>query len=182
MTSNPEQHHGGAPEEGERLSINSIVIPSGEEYELRQDEIGSSTLPDYQRRVGGLIEHIGFNQPAASMYVNEEGKINELPLNRRATLLVWMHNPAFRYQDIIVGDALLTGPADEHGRDTNVPDELSRTLFEAKHFRPEVQVYGESGWHTNSRRFDNWVDAYSYVLDLGRRWTSVEDVRVVPEA
>lgn len=182
MANNQEQHHGGSPEDREQFSIRSIVIPSGEEYELRSDEIGSSNLPDYQRRVGGLIEHVGFSQPAASLYVNEEGKINELPMNRRATLLVWMHNPAFRYRDVIVGDALLTGPADEHGRDTNVPDELSHALFEAKRFRAEVQVHGEAGWHGNDRRFNNWVDAYSYVLDLGRRWTRVEDVRVVPEA
>lgn len=182
MEANPERHTASRPEEGERLRIGAVVIPASEEYDVRKDDIGSSNLPDYQRRVGGLIEHIGFEQPAASMYINEEGKINELPINRRATLLLWMHNRAFRYQDVVVGDALLTGPADGKGNDTNVPDQLLQVIFDAKRFRPEVRVYGEEGWHGNNRRFDNWAHAYSYVLDLGHRWTSVEDVRVVPEA
>jgi len=157
-------------------------LPADEELALGQDKLGASHLPEYQRIIGGLIEHVALETPPAAMYVNEEGKIHGLPLNRRATLLLWMHNPAFRYADIVVGDALLTGPADGHGYDTNVPDELVQTLFAARRFRAEVQVHGESGWHGNARRFDNWASAYSYVLDLGRRWTSVEDVRVVPEA
>lgn len=182
MEGNPEQYTESRAEEGERLRIGTIVIPAGEEYGVRQDEIGASNLADYQRLVNGTIEHVALARPPASMYVNEEGKLEGLPINRRATLLLWMHNPAFRYADVVAGDALVTGPADGNGYDTSVSEELLQTLFEAKRFRAEVQVHGEADWHGNERRFTDWVDAYSYVLDLGRRWTSVEDVRVVPEA
>lgn len=177
----PEEQRGSVPEEGERLKIHSIVIPADEESAMRQAEIGASHLADYQAITGGLIEHIELQNPLSSLYINEEGKLLELPVNRRATLLLWMHNPAFRMRDLIVGDALLVGPADSEGYDTNVPDALTATLFEAKRFRTEVQVHGEDGWHGNDLHFDNWVNAYSYVLDLERRWTQVRDVRVVPE-
>lgn len=182
MEGKPEQQVDNGPEEGERLRINSIVVPADEELAVRQDQLGASNLPDYQRVVGGLIEHLSLENPSSGMYFNEEGKLRELPLNRRATLLMWMHNPAFRYADAVMGDALLVGPVDPNGYDTDAPDDLVQTLFEGKRFRAEVQVHGEAGWHSNERRFGNWVDAYSYVLDLGRRWTSVRDVRVVPEA
>jgi hypothetical protein len=177
----PEHQMSGSPEESERLKINSIIIPADDEAMMRQEQIGASHLPDYQAVTGGLIEHIELEDPPSGLYINEEGKLLELPVNRRATLLLWMHNPAFRYRDVIVGDALVAGPTDGEGYDTNVPDELAKTLFDAKRFRTEVRVYGEDGWHGNDRHFNNWVDAYGYVLDLGRRWTQVRDVRVVPE-
>lgn len=182
MDGNPEHQAGNQPEEGERPRINTIVIPAGEELTVRQDEVGSSNLPEYQRIVDGLVEHATLNSPASGLYFNEEGKLRGLPLNRRATLLLWMHSPVFRYADVITGDALLTGPVDQEGYDTNAPDDLVETILGTKRLRAEVRTYGEASWHGNERRFDNWVDAYSYVLDLGRRWTSVEDVRVVPEA
>ena len=181
MEGNPDHQIGGSPEEGERLKIHSIIIPADNELAMRQAEIGASHLPDYQAVTGGLIELVGLDNPPSSLYFNEEGKLLELPMNRRATLLLWMHNPAFRMRDVIVGDALMVGSVDSEGYDTSVPDELAKMLFEAKRFRPEVQVYGEDAWHGNQRRFDNWMDAYGYVLDLERRWTQVRDVRVVPE-
>jgi Domain of unknown function (DUF3846) len=182
MKGRPENQRGGKPEEAERLRINALVLPADQVLPATQDQIGASNLPEYQQLVGGLVEHVALAKPPSGMYFNEEGKVRGLPLNRRATLLLWLHNPAFRYADVITGDALLVGPVDRDGYDTNAPEELVQTLFEAKQFRAEVQTYGEAGWHGNERRFDTWVAAYSYVLDLGRRWTSVQDVRVVPEA
>lgn len=181
MEGDPRQHQGTRPEADERLKINSIIIPAANDAALRQIQIGSSHLPEYQAITGGLIERVGLDESSSSLYVNEEGKLLQLPINRRATLLLWMHNRAFRYQDIIAGDALLVGPVDDDGSDTDVPDALAHVLYAATNFRTEVQVHGEDGWHGNDNRFDNWVAAYSYVLDLGRRWTAVRDVRVVPE-
>jgi hypothetical protein len=182
MEGNPEQQRIIGPEENERLTINSIVIPADEILDVRQDEIGASHLADYQRLVDGLIEHVSLDQPPSSMYFNEEGKLRGLPQNRRATLLLWMHNPMFRYADVVAGDALVVGPVDSTGHDTNASDELLQTIFQAKRFRAEVRTHDDGDWHVNQHRFDNWVDAYSYVLSLGWRWRSLADVRVVPEA
>lgn len=182
MEGNPDSRLNKGPEEGERLKINTIVIPANEQVEVRQEQIGPSNLPDYQRLAGGFIERVTLDDPASEMYFNEEGKLHELPLNRRATLLLWMHNPAFRYADYIAGDAFLVGPVDSDSYDTSVPDGFVRTLLEARRFRAEVQPQGEAGWYGNDLRFDNWVNAYSYALRLGQGWTQVADIRVVPEA
>ena len=50
-------------------------------------------------------------------------------MNKRATLLLWAHNPAFRYRDVIVGDVYLVGPVGRHSTDTSVPDEYVERLF-----------------------------------------------------
>jgi len=169
------------PERGETLKIGAVIIPADEEQPLRQNRIGAASLADYQRIVGGNIEPLRLSSPLSSIYFNEEGKLLDLPANRRATLLLWAHNRSFRYGETLVGDAFVVGPLDRAGRDTDVPAELVTMLFEAQRFRCEVQTDGDPNWYTNSRRFDNWTDAYAYVLAVGHRWTRVADVRVVPE-
>ena len=181
-----ERNQGGdelhqEPERGEVLKINAIVIPANDEEPLRQDQIDTGRLADYQERVGGPIQVINLDDPPASLYLNEEGKLVELPVNRRATLLLWGHHRGLRYEDIIVGDAFLVGVPDRRGRDTNVPDEFIKMLLHARRFRTEVQTYGDPQWYGNRLSFENWAEAYGYVLSLGRRWTLVENVRVVAE-
>lgn len=68
------------------------------------------TLTAMQQLVGGYIEHVGL-VPAVlidgtlytHMVVNEEGKLQGLPLNRAATLIAQLVGR----QDVIVGSALL---------------------------------------------------------------------------
>jgi hypothetical protein len=178
MEGNPEQQRGSRPEDGERLQINGIILPVDNGHAIREDLLGASHLLEYQRIVGPNMEHIALERPPSSMLVNEE---LSNPINRRATLLAWMHNSAFRYTDVVHGDALVVGPPDRLCRDTDAPDELLQVLFQANRFRVEVQVAGEPGWRGNIRRFNDWVEAYAYVLNLGLSWTRVQDVRVVPE-
>ena len=185
-----ERNHGGeaspTPEEREVLHINSVVIPADEEQSLRQNQLLTTGLEDRQQLVGGLIQGIDLREPSARLYCNEEGKVMELPMNRRATLLLWAHNPAFRYRDIIVGDAFLVGPVGRHSTDTNVPDEYVQTLFEARQFRVDVQPHGDSEWHEHPERFDQWDRAYEHALGWGigfgdQQRHDIADVRIVPE-
>ncbi|HEV2403431.1 MAG TPA: DUF3846 domain-containing protein [Candidatus Saccharimonadales bacterium] len=169
-------------ETGEALRITTIVVPADEEQPLQRKEIGAASLDDRQQIVGGYIEAIRLRQPPSSLYVNEEGKLQELPLNRRASMLLWVHHRGYRYEDYVAGDAFLTGPIDREGSVTNVPDQFVATLFNAKRFRAEVQTKGDRGWHGNDITFATWEEAYSHVLHLGARWTQVEDIRVIPEA
>ena len=182
-----EKNHGGegldsTPEQGERLRINSIVIPAVETDELRQDELDATSLAERQGLVGGLIEPLDLVEPPACMYMNEEGKQLELPVNRRATLLAWVHNRDFRYRDVIVGDVLLVGRADKHGQDTTVPDEFIELIFTATRLRAEVRLQGDDEWREQGAIFDTWMRAYDYALRLGRDTDRVADVRVVREA
>ena len=38
-----------------------------------------------------------------------EGKLDDLPLNQRATVIAWAHNSAFRGYDVIVGNTFIVG-------------------------------------------------------------------------
>ncbi|KJC65440.1 hypothetical protein [Agreia bicolorata] len=67
-----------------------ILIPSCDDKPLVLHEFES--LDDYQAEVESdtqIVEHVG---PASSLFVNEEGKPREPPVNQRATLLLWRHN------------------------------------------------------------------------------------------
>lgn len=88
-----------------------IVHPDGtvENTEIEHD------YKSYQAVVGGYIE--GVIGSTATMYVNEEGLLMGLPPNPLATLF------AQRILDrsvVLVGTALILGPGDSEGNDTDV--------------------------------------------------------------
>lgn len=170
------------PEERESRWIASIVIPANADQPLRQERIDATDLDVYQDLVSGHIELVILDRPPASLYCNSDGKDLRLPLNRRATLLLWAHQPAIRYRDFIAGDVFLTGPPGRHGWDTDTPESYLATLLRATRFRIEVQTHGDPTWYGNEQRFTEWADAYSHALDLGQRWSAIEDLRIVPEA
>jgi hypothetical protein len=186
MDRNPRDRQ-PSPERREGLHISSIVIPADDEEPLRRNQLLAGGLADRQQLVGGFIQAVNLGEPPARLYFNEEGKVMELTPNKRATLLLWVHNPAFRYQDLIVGDAFVVGPVGRRSTDTSVPDEYVRTLLEATRFHVEVQPYGDPEWQEHPERFDDWVTAYEHAVGwstgLGRGQQShIAGVRVVPEA
>lgn len=72
-------------------------------------DIEDDELAALQRAVDGYIEMVTLSG-AVDMYVNEEGKTKDLPINRFATTLYWYANPnAAAAGDFIVGDVVLTG-------------------------------------------------------------------------
>jgi hypothetical protein len=76
-------------------------------------------LEALQELVSGDIEVVDLHRYAMNMYLNENGKIEGLPANHRATMLAhWA--AAVRADDIIVGDVVLTGPVDAAGEDTPI--------------------------------------------------------------
>lgn len=155
-----------------------IVIPADEDEPIYKQEFKS--LSDYQQAVGGLIEAIDLDSPPATIYVNEEGKLQGLPLNRRATMISWMHNSSFRGKDVIKGDAVLVGPPDDEGKTLAVPQAYVFLLFETATYRIEVQTADDpAAWNGNQARYDNWVEAYNAGLGLWERWLAVENVRVI---
>lgn len=92
--------------------MKALVIT--EEGELRAVELGGdaeSHLSDLQRYVGGWVQAVDLS-PDATLWVNEEGKMNGLPTNICATAL-W--SAVFGPTDVIVGPAVLTGGADDEG-------------------------------------------------------------------
>ena len=64
-----------------------------------------------KKAVGGYLEIIRLS-PTMTMWINEEGKLDKLPYNHRATA-IW--NFYFGATDIVVGDVILTGGIDTDG-------------------------------------------------------------------
>jgi hypothetical protein len=183
MNHTPEQEQQPTPERRESLRINSIVIPADYEQPLRQGELSRDGLTDRQQLVGGYIQGVDLVEPHARLYCNEDGKFLQLPLNKRATLLLWAHNPRFRYQDYIAGDAYIVGLA-QHSADTSVPEQYVRTLFEATRFRVQLKPYDSDEWIEHPERFGQWDQAYEHAFGWGLGLSGLHgfaDARVIPE-
>lgn len=77
-----------------------ISINVGEEAVLKEVDGG---LESFQKLVGGLIEFVGvtFDNKPYYLVVNEEGKLIQLPLNRKLLL-------NDKVVDIVVGNAFIT--------------------------------------------------------------------------
>jgi len=104
------------------MPIKAVVIPV--RGDIRIIEIGRSDYRAYQDAVGGNLEVITLQSPPGSLYLDEEGKLKELPYNERATRLVDQAVPGFAGRDVVVGPALVTGPVTAGGYDTDVPADL----------------------------------------------------------
>lgn len=66
------------------------------------------TLEELQGFVGGFIEIVPIN-PSQIMVINEEGKLNDLPINALATNALYLAMGDFC--DVIVGDVLICDSA-----------------------------------------------------------------------
>lgn len=66
------------------------------------------TLEELQKYVGGYIEILTISDNNF-MVINEEGKLEQLPLNDKATEIYIKH---FGFNDIIVGDVLIVSNDD----------------------------------------------------------------------
>ena len=161
--------------------LTAIVIPVELNEPIRPAHLDSNDLDAYQQLVGGNLEVVNLDRPAASLYFNEEGKLVGMPVNRRATALLWVHNSAFRGRDVIVGPAFVVGPPDRHGDDKSVPEDLADLLLHTKRYRVQVQIKGSGQWSSNREVFADWFEAHVHAVQLTRLSTAVEEVRVVPE-
>lgn len=77
--------------------------------------------------VGGYIEHLPFGDGSA--WINENGKADGLPFNKAATDLCRKFKVGIATDDFIVGNMVVTGPADEEGEDTDVTEKMARKIF-----------------------------------------------------
>lgn len=77
--------------------------------------------------VGGLIQMVELPAHDVTLWVNEEGKLDGLPVNAKATAL-WVEN--YGHTDIIVGDVIITGGADDEGYTLGLSDEDAIRLLQ----------------------------------------------------
>jgi hypothetical protein len=160
-------------------TIKCVLIPADEERDIELIEIEQGDYRAYQTHVGGPFDCINLDRPSATLFVHDESKILGLPLNRKATLILWTHNDRYRGMDFIAGDCVLAGQPDQEGETLGCPDELIDLLFNTTEYRYMVKTINEDGWHGNARRYDNWLQAYNDGVGLAERWALVESVKVV---
>lgn len=113
-------HHGMS-------EITYMLIPA----DMKQStKIGQCKFADtyqlMQSTVGGYIELVSLK--LADMFINEEGKLQGLQPNPRATQLAWTDH-AIGYDDMIVGNAIIFGKPNEVGEESSItPEFRSHTL------------------------------------------------------
>ncbi len=83
---------------------------------------------------------------------------------------------------MLVGDAIIVGLSDDRGDNTDVPVPVRELLLRPATFRVEVRTIGDPKWYGNDARYDDYCEAIIWAMVLLERWSSAEDVRVVPVA
>lgn len=161
--------------------ISAIVIPADNDKPVKLIELDEHDVSAYRALVGGSLEIVTFDLPRTTIYLNEEGKNNQLSTNSRATALLWAHNANFRGVDPLAGDVFLVGPADGEGDDLPVSDDLVQLLLHTERYRVQVMRLGFRRWDTLGEEvFDDWFTAYVFAVNNGLKYNDIEEVRVIP--
>ena len=93
-------------------TISAVIIdPEGT---VRKADV-ENDLGAFQAVVGGYIEAVC--GAVATIYINEEGRLQSLPFNPTATGFA---RSVLGLPVMLVGPALIVGPPDGHGNDQNV--------------------------------------------------------------
>lgn len=111
--------------------MKALVLTTDNTVEVEQDTDEFVSYATLSRAVGGMIEAVTLPN-GLTLWVNEEGKMDGLPVNDYATRLF---ASAFGAGiDIIVGNAIITGGADDDGEtlgltDKQIADLVAELLF-----------------------------------------------------
>ncbi|KUM38978.1 DUF3846 domain-containing protein [Arthrobacter sp. EpRS71] len=154
-----------------------ILIPVDMDKPLELKQLDG--LRPLQEAVGGLIEPMTIERPEATIFVNEEGVLMDVPVNRRASLILWVGLTRYRSAAPILGDAVLIGVPNDDGVTQDVPYFYRHLLLEAKHFRVQMQPIDDMMWRQHDKVFTDWITAYNTVLRYAEKNALVNHVRVV---
>lgn len=98
----------------------AVVIGFDESIEVIDLDAPQGSLKVLQDAVDGWVQVVDLS-PTLSIWVNEEGKLEGLPYNGKATAI---YQERFGKVDIIVGNAVLTGGTDDEGETIGLTDEM----------------------------------------------------------
>lgn len=106
--------------------ITAVTIPAHGDLTTVTIPSADAELEILQRLVGGYIEGVTLPADGLIGFVNEEGKILDLPANERATL--GMHGRLLP-GDFISGTLVVTGPYNEDGDPTSADEAAVREFL-----------------------------------------------------
>lgn len=91
------------------------------------DDSDTALLTWLQGQVGGWIEAVSGTMWVA--YLNEEGKLKDLPYNPLADMWMRHHGCHLDKNDYIVGPVVFMGPPDAEGNNTDLPQSVYDSLL-----------------------------------------------------
>lgn len=107
------------------MTITGLFIPCDSELPMEEVTLEGGDYRLIQGLIGGLFDVVEVPDHDASFFVDDEGLIKCLPVNNRATFLVWeLWFQAHVNTVILVGNVLVLGKPDEEGNTTSAPQEL----------------------------------------------------------
>jgi hypothetical protein len=107
-----------------------FVIHAGEGVTFGEEALEEITLDYLQEKVGGWVQAVPLDGVLSglTLWMNEEGKFSDLPLNEIATGL-W--EVSYGATDFIAGNAILTAGVDYEGDTLGLTSEELDTIMEA---------------------------------------------------
>lgn len=103
--------------------MKALLITHDQTIKILDSDFDLQTI---QSCVGGLIQPIYFGPDNNHFfaYVNEEGKILDLPENKIVTEFWYNSGETILIGDYVAGNVLFFGEIDENGDNTDVPDDV----------------------------------------------------------
>jgi hypothetical protein len=108
---------------GNQMSTKQVIVITPE-HEVSVQQMPSTSPDEYNflnTAVAGWIQAVALTDDleGITLWVNEEGKLDNLPYNPLATLLWEM---SYGFTDVICGTAVLTGGSDDEGETLPLTD------------------------------------------------------------
>lgn len=168
--------------------ITGLRIPADDDQPITVTALARSDFRAIQAVVGGLFDVIDLATSAATLWLNDEGKLIGLPVNRRATALLWALHSAWAGNDVLCGDVLVTGQPDSQGDTQSVPADLLALLARpassaSRGVLVEVQTDPNAGpddWATTDLPvFTDWFTAAQVAVHHASTYPAITATRII---
>lgn len=133
---------------------------------------------DYRAVIADWTDDVWLGTLGVTIHVDHNGIAKRLPLNIRASRLMWADRPDLIDRVKLYGDAVLVGD-DGSGEETDVPEAVHRALTEPGEYAVLLKVAGRP-WECRSDGHEEYLDAVTTGLVLMECWPGAEDMRVLP--
>ena len=156
-----------------------LLIPHDEAKPVKVIDV--RTINEAMGAVSGPLERLCLGPRAEELFVNEHAIKLHIPVNRRATVLMWLWWPASRPAAHVCGDALLTGGVDKIGMPLPLdPDKIDLITKHDTYCAEFETVEAPSIYTANRRHWPDYFTAAAHAVKTARDWTLVTDARVMP--